>query len=187
MKRLALLIVLTVTLAVTASAQTPQVQVVAKSETNIAGEVEAIETLDATRLYRLTLHLDPRRHSAGTTVEYEISTAAGDAAGGGMFTIRPEMLNANGDSMSVLTGFGGLELGAGSRIAVQLMDVAAPTPREDPKRVIGATGIVDTCTSFCDRCAEKADAICDQGVSTYSCGCEAESRKCDFTCYRGKV
>ncbi|HVG08451.1 MAG TPA: hypothetical protein VNM67_12150 [Thermoanaerobaculia bacterium] len=185
MKRLSLLILLTTTLAVAASAQPPQV--VTRSEVVAAGEIEAVDTLDATRLYRLTVNLDPRRHSTGTSVEYEILTAAGAAAGGGMFTIRPEMLNADGDSLSVLTGFGGLELGAGSRIAVQLMDAASAAPPAGPKRVIGSSGIVDTCTSFCDRCSEKAKAICDQGVSTYSCGCDAESRTCDFTCYRGKV
>lgn len=185
MEKLALLILLTVTLAATASAQAAQV--VARSEASVAGEVEAIETLDDTRLYRLTVDLDSREHSSGTSVEYEIFTAAGAAAGGGMFTIRPEMLSADGSSLSVLTGFGGLELGAGSRILVQLVDVASAPPA-GPKRAIGASGpIVDTCTSFCDRCYEKAQALCNQGVSTLNCGCESESRTCNFTCYRGKV
>src|SRR5215213_5511688 len=171
---------------VAASSAQP-LQVVSKSEVSVAGEVEAIETLDATPLYRLTVNLDPRRHSTGTTVEYEIRTAAGSAAGGGMFTIRPEMLSADGDSLSVLTGFGGLELGAGSRVVIQLVDLASAGPSAGPKRAVGASGIVDTCTTYCDRCADKAQALCDQGVSTYSCGCDAESRTCNFTCYRKVV
>jgi hypothetical protein len=185
MHRLALLILLALTLAATASAQSPQV--VFKSEVNVAGAVEAVETLDATRLYRLTVNLDPRRHSIGTNVEYEIFNAAGAAVGGGMFTVRPEMLSADGDSISVLTGFGGLGLGAGSRVVIQLVDLASEGPPAGPKRVVGASGIVDTCTTYCDRCADKAQALCDQGVSTYSCGCDAESRTCNFTCYRKVV
>ena len=104
-----------------------------------------------------------------------------------MFTIRPEMLSADGDSISVLTGFGGLELGAGSRIVVQLVDLASAAPPAGPKRAIGASGIVDTCTTYCDRCADKAQVLCNQGVSTYACSCDGESRTCNFTCYRPKV
>lgn len=125
MKRLVLLL-LTMAWAATASAQPPQV--VSRSEVSVAGAVEAIETLDATRVYRLTVNLDSRRPAIGMNVEYEIFTAAGAAAGGGMFTIRPEMVSADGDSISVLTGFGGLELGAGSRIVVQLVDLASAAP-----------------------------------------------------------
>jgi hypothetical protein len=183
MKKLSLLILLTMTLAVAASAQPPQV--VTRSEVSVAGQIEAVENLDDIPLYRLTVNLDPRRHSVGTNVEYEIYTAAGVGAGGGMFTIRPEMLSADGGSISVLTGFGGLELGSGSRVVVQLVNLASAASPADPKRAVGASdGIVDTCTSYCDRCAEKAAALCDQGVTTYECGCDAESRTCKFTCYR---
>ncbi len=165
-----------------ASAQAPQV--VTSSEVSVAGEVEVVENLDAIPLYRLTVNLDPRRHSVGTNVEYEILTAPGIGAGGGMFTIRPEMLSADGRSISVLTGFGGLELGAASRVVIKLVDLESGASPGNPKRVIGASGIVDTCTSYCDRCADKATALCDQGVTTYECGCDGESRSCKFTCYR---
>lgn len=183
MKRL--LLAIPFLLAIAASAQPPQV--VTRSEVSIAGEVETIETLDDTRLYRLTVNLDSRRPSTGLGVEYEIFTASGVAAGGGMFTIRPEMLSADGGSISVLTGFGGLELGSGSRIVVQLVDPASSPSPAGPKRAVGASGIVDTCTTYCDRCADKAQAICDQGVSTYSCSCDGESRSCNFTCHRKVV
>lgn len=72
----------------------------------------------------------------------------------------------------------GLELGSGSRVVVQLVNLEAPM------RAAGAGPIVDACTNYCDRSADKALAICDQGTLTYECGCDAESRTGKFTCHR---
>ena len=165
----------------TSFAQAPLV--VTKSEVAVAGEVEKVETLDSTPVYRFTVNLDPARHPVGTNVEYVVYTDKGVAAGGGMFTIRPEMLSADGRSLSVLAGFWGVELGADSKIVVQLADLASSLPGPSPKRAVGASGITDTCTSYCDRCAEKTQLVCPEGVKTYSCGCASESRTCNFECH----
>ena len=160
------------------SAQQPQV--VVKSQLIAAGEVQRVETVDSTRLYRLTVDVASSKPAIGANVEYEILTASGAALGGGMFTVGPEMLDAQNETLSVLTGFGGLELGADHVIVVRLV------PPDGPKRAVGGSGgIVDTCTTYCDRCSEKAGTLCNLGVLTYSCSCSGESRSCNFTCYRG--
>lgn len=166
-------------LATAALAQAPLV--VTRSEVSVAGDVEKIETLERAPLYRFTVNLDPDRHSAGTNVEYVVYTDKGVAAGGGMFTIRPEMLSADGRSLSVLAGFWGLDLGADSKIAVQLANLTSSSP--GPKRAVGAGGITDTCTTYCDRCAEKTQLVCPEGVKTYTCSCASESRTCNFECH----
>lgn len=129
-------------LAVAASAQPPQV--VTRSEVSEAGRVEVVDTLDSAPLYRLTVNLDPKSSRIGMSVEYEIFTASGTALGGGMFTIEPKMLSPGGGSLSVLTGFGGLELEDGSRIVVQVVDPASTEAPANPRRAIGASGIADT-------------------------------------------
>lgn len=160
------------------AAQMPQV--VVRSHLMTAGEVQRVETVDSTRLYRLTVNVESSKPVIGANVEYEILTASGAALGGGMFTVRPEMLDAHNETLSVLTGFGGLELGAEHAILIKLV------PPDSLKRAVGgAGGIVDTCTTYCDRCSEKAGSLCNLGVQTYSCSCSGETRSCNFTCYRG--
>jgi len=47
--------------------------------------------------------------------------------------------------------------------------------------------IVDTCTTFCDRCADKATSTCGSGgVQSYSCNCGDANRSCTVSCQSGK-
>lgn len=178
-------ILLTLALTPVAWAQSPQV--VARSQFITAGEIHTVETLDGTRVYRLTVELGSQKPPAGATVEYEILNAAGSALGGGMFTVDPEMLSTDGASVTVLTGFGGLDLGSGHTIVVKLRepDLTPAKRPADMKRAVEESGITDTCTYFCDRCSEKAGTLCNLGVQTYNCSCDNDSRTCHFTCYKG--
>lgn len=174
------LLILSFVLAPAAMARAPQV--VAKSAAIASGEVEAVETLDSTRVYRLKLDFGSRRPSTGN-VEYEVLTAAGAVAGGGMFTVRPEMFE--GETLSVLTGFGGLEFGPGASVAVWFDSTAPAAPTGGGKRAVESAAepqIVDTCTTYCDRCADKT-TMCTNGVQTYSCSCSGEGRSCTFSCF----
>ena len=109
-----------------ASAQTPQV--VVRSPALAAAEIESVPTLDGTRIYRLSIDLDSRKLVPGTVVEYEILAADGEAAGGGMFTVSPGMISADGDTLTVLTGLGGLELSPGNQAVVKLVDPLPDRP-----------------------------------------------------------
>ena len=185
MKKVALAILLALVLPAVSRAQSPKV--VAKTEFVTAGKIEAVETLDETNVYRFTVELG-QSLPAGANVEYEIQDSRGAVLGGGMFTVSPEMLNADRDAVTVLTGFGGLKLGPQHRIVVKLgvLDPAPEKPAARVKRLAGESGpITHTCTSYCDRCAEKAGSLCNLGVQTYNCSCDGESRSCHFTCYRG--
>lgn len=168
-----------IALAVLPAAFAQNSQVIVRSHALAASEIEAVPTLDGTRVYRLTVDLDSRRLAPGALIEYEILTADGEAAGGGMFTASPSLLNADGDALTVLTGLGGLELSPRHQIVVKLVD--PPASRADVRRTTEPQ-IVDTCTFFCDRCSEKASALCAHGVTTYSCSCSGEDRSCSFNC-----
>ena len=156
-------------------------QVVAKSAAIASGEVEAVETLDSTRVYRLKLDFGSRRPATGN-VEYEVLTAAGTVAGGGMFTVRPEMFE--GETLSVLTGFGGLGRPRilGRRVVRQRGTCSTRGGGKCAVESAAEPQIVDTCTTYCDRCADKT-TMCTNGVQTYSCSCSGEGRSCTFSCF----
>lgn len=145
-----------------------------------ASEVEPVETLDGTRVYQLTLH-PAQPLAAGAVVEYLILAADGVVAGGGQFSVRPDMMTPDGNAVSVLTGFGGLDMSLGYRIVA---DITKAGPERSPRSLTGAQ-ITDTCTTFCDRCSDKAASLCTNGVATYNCGCSGESRNCNYTCFAG--
>jgi hypothetical protein len=145
-------------------------------------DVQTVETLDGTRIYRLTVQLDARKPSTDTVVEYQILTAGGTVAGGGMFAVRPDMMTADGETVSVLNGFGGLDMSLGYRVVAEV----AESSRGRSVQSVAEPQITDTCTLFCDRCSDKAAALCTNGVSTYSCSCGTESRSCNFTCGGGR-
>ena len=169
----AALLVVAVTPAVLA--QSPHVEV--RSQSIASGEVELLPTLDGARVYRFTVDLDFRNLAPGAVIDYEVRSATGAAAGGGMFTVSPDMMNADG-KVSVLTGFAGLEFKPGDVILVKLADLnlAPPDPSKPKKLVANAFGIVDTCTTYCDRCADKAGTLCNLGVVTFNCSCSGETR-----------
>lgn len=169
-----------VTLLPAAFAETPQV--VLRSQALAAAEIESVPTLDDTRVYRLRVDLDSRKLVPGALVEYEVLRADGEAVAGGIFTASSGMINADGDTLTVLTGFGGLELSPRHQVVVKLVDpLTSRQPGGDVRR-IAEPQIVDTCTLFCDRCSEKAGTLCANGVETYSCSCSGEDRSCSFKC-----
>jgi hypothetical protein len=148
-----------------------------------SAEVKPVETLDGTSLYQLTLTFGEIRKSlAGLNVEYELRAADGTTAGGGMFTAAPAMLTPDRKGISVLTGFGGLKIGPKHLLVVRAADLGlAPEGRRGQEK-----NITDTCTTYCDSCADKGAALCTQGVSTYSCSCGPDTRSCSFTCQAGR-
>lgn len=185
MRRIFHYLALLVFAAPAAIAQLPQV--VVSSPAFAAAEIESVHTLDGTRVYRLTVDADSRKLSAGTVVEYEILMADGTAAGGGMFTASPAMMSADGETLSALTGLGGLELSPRHQVLVKLAELTSPSAdfppggRHPAERIVEPQ-IVDTCTFFCDRCSEKASSLCSNGVQTYTCSCSGEDRSCSFNC-----
>ena len=166
----------TLLLALTASTDTRQA-----SRSIAPADVQLVETLDGSRMYRLTVQLD-NKPSADTTVEYQILTAGGVVAGGGMFTVRPDMMSPDGEAVTALTGFGGLDMSLGYRVVAEV----AGASRGSAVKSIAEAQITDTCTTFCDRCSDKAASLCTNGVSTYRCSCASESRSCNFTCGSSK-
>ena len=166
---------------------------VANSETNrmvvTGAEVERIDTLDGAPVYRLQVHLaEAPTSTGGLNVEYEVLAEEGRPLGGGMFTIAPKMLTPERESFTALTGFGGLELTAAQLLVIKVtepsfLEAAGPRARIDAARTAGVAAVVDTCTSYCDKCASHAEALCgQQGTKTYSCTCSGENRSCTFTC-----
>ena len=147
----------------------------------VTADVQPVETLDGSRIYRLTVHFDGKPLT-DTMVEYQILSSGGAVAGGGMFTVQPEMVTSDGDAVTALTGFGGLEMSLGYRVVAEVTG----TGRSTSVKSITESQITDTCTTFCDRCSDKAAALCANGVSTYSCSCASESRSCNFTCGSSK-
>lgn len=146
-------------------------------------DVQLVETLDGSRIYRLTVQLgDKPSDSAADTVEYQVLTAGGVVAGGGMFTVRPDMMTPDGEAVTALTGFGGLDMSLGYRVVAEVTGAS----RGSAVKSIAEQQITDTCTTFCDRCSDKAAPLCTNGVSTYSCSCASESRSCNFTCGSSK-
>lgn len=148
-----------------------------------SAEVKPIETLDGTTLYQLILTFgELRKPLTGLNVEYELRAADGTTAGGGMFTVAPEMLTPDRKGISVLTGFGGLKISSKHLLLVKVVDLGlASEGRRGQEK-----NITDTCTTFCDACADKGAALCAQGVSSYSCSCGPDTRSCSFTCQAGK-
>lgn len=148
-----------------------------------APEVERMDTLDGARVYQLTIHLT-QPLPPGAAIEYLILSADGVVAGGGQFSVRPDMMTPEGNAVSVLSGFGGLDMSLGYRIVADVIDVIKASPERSPRSLTGAQ-ITDTCTTFCDRCADKAASLCTNGVATYNCSCSGESRNCNYTCLAG--
>lgn len=152
----------------------------ALSGASSVADVEPVETLDGTRVYHLTVHfMQPL--PADAAIEYLILSADGTIAGGGQFSVRPDMVAPEGDAVSMLTGFGGLDMSRGYRIVAE---VTRAIP-ERTRKALTESQITDTCTTFCDRCSDKAVAVCTNGVSTYNCGCSGESRTCNYSCFGG--
>jgi hypothetical protein len=148
-----------------------------------SAEIKPVQALDGTSLYRLTLSFgDLQRPLTGINVEYEIRGVEGTTAGGGMFTVAPEMVTPDRKGISALTGFGGLKIGPKHLVMVRVADSGfASAGRRGQEK-----NITDTCTTYCDSCADKGAALCTQGVSSYSCSCGPDTRSCSFTCQAGK-
>lgn len=176
----------------------PVPRVVANSESlrlQVTGaQLDRLETLDRAPVYRLELRLAERPATlAGVEVEYEVLADDGRALGGGMFTLHSGMLAPGGEALNVLTGFGGLDLGAANLLLVRLSDGGGLPPRGPRSRAGAAAAppanpqIVDTCTTFCDKCAGNAENLCGSaGTQSYTCSCSDGSRSCSFTCRTGK-
>jgi hypothetical protein len=166
---------------------------IANSETNrlvvTGAAVERLDTLDGSAVYKLQVQLaEPPASLGGLNAEYEVLAEGGRPLGGGMFTIAPKMLAPGHDSFTALTSFGGLELGSAQLLVIKITEpsflaAAGPRARIGAARAAEAPAIVDTCTSYCDKCASHAETLCgQQGTKTYSCSCSGETRSCTFTC-----
>lgn len=57
-----------------------------------------------------------------------------------------------------------------------------PQGRALPKNSISLKVPISSCTTFCDRCADRASNLCSQGVESYSCSCTQETASCSFKC-----
>jgi hypothetical protein len=149
-------------------------------------KIEPLKTLDRAAVYQLTVALrQGQKLLPGMEVEYEVHAIDGMAIGGGMFAVHQEMLAPGGNSLSVLTGFGGLKLHPRQLIIFKLGDPGfTPEKPAEHGPLAGQNKqvITDTCTTFCDRCADNAGSLCSQGAGTYSCNCSDVSRSCEFTC-----
>lgn len=148
--------------------------------------IEPLETLDRAAVYQLTVALrEGQELQPGMEVVYEVHAMDGTAVGGGMFAVTQGMLGPDGNNLSVLTGFGGLKLNSQQLVIFKLTDpgLTPARPREGG-RLPGTSKqiITDTCTTFCDRCADNAGSLCSQGAASYSCNCSDLSRSCTFTC-----
>lgn len=55
-------------------------------------------------------------------------------------------------------------------------------PQSSQGRVFEKNGPAQ-CSTYCDRCADKAAALCSHGVETYSCSCKEGSYVCTFDCH----
>ncbi len=138
-----------------------------------AVKLDPVKTLDGTAVYRLTAALrNGQEFTEGTELQYEVRAGDGTSLGGGRFTVSAEMLAPGGNSLSVLTGLGGLRPDSRQLILVTL----ARPPFDFEKN------ITDTCTTFCDRCSDNAKDLCSNGASSYSCNCADTTRSCTFTC-----
>ncbi|HEV2845072.1 MAG TPA: hypothetical protein VG477_09525, partial [Thermoanaerobaculia bacterium] len=74
-------------------------------------KLEPLKTLDKTEVYQLSIALrEGEKLLPGMEVEYEVHAIDGAAVGGGLFSVTQEMLASGGNSLSVLTGLGGLNL-----------------------------------------------------------------------------
>jgi hypothetical protein len=148
-----------------------------------SAELKPVHALDGTSLYRLNLTFgELRKPLSSLNVEYEIRGVDGTTAGGGMFTVAPEMLTPDKKGVSVLTGFGGLKVTPKHLLLVRVGELGyAPEEGRNQEK-----NITDTCTTYCDACADKAAALCSQGVNTYSCSCGPDTRACTFSCQSGK-
>ena len=144
-----------------------------------SADVQPVETLDGTRVYRLTVNLS-RPLPPEAVVEYLVLSASGAVAGGGSFAVRPDMMAADSDAVSVLTGFGGMDMSPGHRVVAEVVDSSQRSAKPATE-----SQITDTCTVFCDRCSDKAASLCTNGVATYSCSCSGDSRSCNYTCFSG--
>lgn len=152
-----------------------------------AVKIEPLKTLDKTSVYQLTLSLrEGQEFLRGAEVEYEIHALDGSALGGGMFTVDQQMLTSGGNTLTVLTGFSGLKLSPQQLMIFKLADPGfAQTRPQASGRSAEKQIITDTCTTFCDRCGDRAESLCTNGASTYSCECSETSRSCEFTCQSG--
>ena len=151
-----------------------------------AVKIEPLKTLDRTSVYQLTIALrEDQKFQPGTIVEYEVHATDGTAVGGGMFSVEQQMLSPGGDTLTVLTGFSGMKLHSRQLMLFKLAE-AIFTPSRPPSGGPSEKQIItDTCTTFCDSCGDRAEALCTSGASTYSCECSDTSRSCEFTCQSG--
>jgi len=132
-------------------------------------------TVDGTPVYKIRFDLaGPRKPLHGVMVEYEIQDASGAALGGGSFLVRPAMIDPRSGSVTVLAGFTGIKIQPGQLVLARFVDdelAANPTAKQ----------FTDTCTTFCDHCSDKADAVCTNGVNNLNCSCGDSARSCSYT------
>ena len=146
----------------------------AKNLAVVGGEIELVDTADRSPLYRLRFELsDGQQPLAELGVEYELQDVVSQSVlGGGFFTVRPSMIDRRGREVTALVGFDGVELRQNHLVLARLVD--APWA---PK-----SGITDTCTTFCDHCSDKAEAVCTAGVAELNCNCSDNHRTCSYKC-----
>lgn len=56
------------------------------------------------------------------------------------------------------------------------------TPLRRQERIFEKSIGSVACTNYCDRCADRAAALCLHGTESYSCSCKEAEYRCDFTC-----
>jgi hypothetical protein len=86
------------------------------------------------------------------------------------------MIEPHSGSVTVLAGFTGIKIQPGQSVLARFIDdelTVKPMAKQ----------FTDTCTTFCDRCSDKAEAVCNNGVSTLNCSCGDSARTCSYTCF----
>lgn len=98
-------------------------------------KVAPLDTLDQTSVYELTVGLpEGQAFAPGTMVEYEIYAVDGTALGGGLFLVTPKMTDPRSNTLTALTGFGGIKLQPQQVMIFKLLAAGgtAPRPAEPP-------------------------------------------------------
>jgi hypothetical protein len=138
--------------------------------------IEPVPTVDGTPLYKIRFDLAGSRTTPrDVMVEYEIQDSGGAVLGGGSFLVRSDMIDPHSGSVTVLAGFTGIKVQPGQLVLARFVDdeLAAKSP---------AKQFTDTCTTFCDHCSDKAEAVCVNGVSSLNCSCGDNARTCSYSC-----
>jgi hypothetical protein len=133
-----------------------------------------VQNLSSERLERLELTIEQRR------ADGRVRAFQGDVQ---------EASLAPGEELYISRRTSVLQPRRGDAFVIAALPVDAPSLADDAadellrKNGVSERFTISTCTTFCDKCSDRALGLCGEGgVSEYDCSCTESTASCKFKC-----